>query len=233
MNLTELTNYVWAQTDTTEFDLPAATIANYIDEAFARTIAAENRWPSYEKTWDVVVAVGDASSALDTDVNPPAIMSVTHSTLGYRLEQIAEGEGDLHFGSDLETSTVFRPQWFSIWGDTISFWPRQAADAETIFKLRGYRKPLTTFATSGEVDADARLHRPLAHYAVALAYAQQEDEVLERVYMERWQKDVEMARSAIMEPSHNRPVIMHGNFPRTPIGGRRNGSIGFTINNGI
>lgn len=219
MNLTELTNYVWAQTDTTEFDLPAATIASYIDEAFQRTIAAENRWPTYEKTWSVVVPIGAASATLDSDVNPPAVVSMTHSTFGYRLQQISEEEADLRFGSDLENPTSFMPQWFSFWGGSVNFWPRLVADAETIFLMRGYRKPLTTFAVSGEVDADPRLHRPLAHYAVALAYAQQEDEVLERTYMERWQRDVGMARTAIMDPSQNRPVVMHGNFPRTPVGG--------------
>ena len=52
MNLTQLTEFVWAQTDTSDFDLPAATVASYIDEAFDRTIAGENRWPFYEKTWE-------------------------------------------------------------------------------------------------------------------------------------------------------------------------------------
>jgi hypothetical protein len=221
MNLTELTQYVWNQTDTTEFDLPASTIASYIDEAFNRTIAAENRWPSYEKTWSVVVPVGSASSVLDSDVNRPAVVSVTNTDTGWRLEQISEEEADLRFGSDLEVGGSFSPGWYSFWSNRISFWPRVAADEETIFSMRGYRKPLTTFADTGQVDADPRLHRPLAHYAVALAYAQQEDEVLERTYMERWQRDVELARRAIMDASHNRPVIMNGNFPRTPVGGYR------------
>ena len=38
-----------------------------------------------------------------------------------------------------------------------------------------------------EPDCDIRLHQLLAHYAIALCYAQQEDEVLEDVYMKRWQ----------------------------------------------
>ena len=71
MNLTELTQYVWDQTDTTEYDLPATTIAAYIDEAFQRTIAAENMWPTYEKTWTVIVPVGGVSATLDADVNRP------------------------------------------------------------------------------------------------------------------------------------------------------------------
>ena len=47
---------------------------------------------------------------------------------------------------------------------------------------------------------------------ISLAYAQQEDDVLEDRYMKRWQQDVEMARSAIMEPARNRPIVMYGNW---------------------
>ena len=150
-------------------------------------------------------------------------MSVTSTLTGCRLQQISAEEADLRFGSNPGAGS-FNPIWYSFWGDGISFWPCVAATEETIFHMRGYRRPLTTFALDGDVDADPRLHRPLAHYAVALAYAQQEDEVQERTYMERWQRDVEMARSAIMDPSHNRPIIMNGNFPRTPVGGRRESS---------
>lgn len=224
MNQLELTQYVWNQTDTVEFDLPATTIHSYIDEAFQRTIAAENRWPSYEKTWIVTVQPGDSWATLDVDVNRPAVVAVTHEQDGYKLEQISEEEGDLRFGSELEQSGGLRPGWFSFWGDRINFWPRSAASEATNFVMRGYRKPLFTYAPTGEVDADPRLHKPLAHYAVALAYAAQEDEVLESTYMGRWQRDVEMARSAIMDTSQNRPIIMNGNFPRTPVGGWRGGT---------
>lgn len=221
MNLSDLTQYVWNQTDTTEYDLPATTIAQYVDEAFNRTIAAENRWPFYEHSWEVVVSVGESTASLPTDMNVPAVMSVTHKERGYKLQQISQEEADRKFGSDLMNASIPNPPCYSFWGRTISFWPQTAAAEDTAYVVRGYRRPSSTFGQDGQVDADARLHRPLAHYAVALAYAQQEDETLEDKYMERWQRDVEMARQAIMDPAHNRPVVMYGNFPRTPVGGAR------------
>jgi hypothetical protein len=220
MNLTELRQYVWNQTDTTEFDLPAATISAYVDEAFQRTIAAENRWPFYEKTWDIVIPPGESSAVLDSDVNRPGIVSVIASD-GRRLLEVSEEEAELRYGPDVEVEGLLEPDCYSFWEGQINFWPISAATVETTFYMRGHRRPLTTFAPDGQVDADVRLHRPLAHYAVALAYAQQEDEVLERTYMERWQRDVEMARKAIMEANHHRPVVMNGSFPRTPVGGFR------------
>jgi hypothetical protein len=220
MNLTELRQYVWNQTDTTEFDLPASTIEAYLNEAFQRTIAGENRWPFYEKTWTLVVPVGESAAQLDSDVNRPGIVSVYRMD-GVRLLNISEEEAESRFGAEVLMGDELNPICYSFWMDEIRFWPANTASEETIFGMRGYRKPLTMFTPSGGVDADSRLHRPLAHYAVALAYAQQEDEVLERSYMERWQKDVELARQAIMEADHHRPVIMNGGFPRTPVGGYR------------
>jgi hypothetical protein len=57
----------------------------------------------------------------------------------------------------------------------------------------------------------------LISYAVALAYAQQEDEVLEGTYMNRWQADVEGARRAIMEPRHHRPLVYAGSIHTSPV----------------
>ena len=69
---------------------------------------------------------------------------------------------------------------------------------------------------SAEVDADPRLHKLLVHYAIALCYAQQEDEVLEDVYMKRWQASFGAAHNAICAPRHHRPLILNGGLPYIP-----------------
>lgn len=214
MNLTQLQQYVWAQTDTTALDLPPEIVASYIDEAFNRTIAAESAWPFYQQSWELTVAAGDAGVDLPVDVNLPGVLSVVEKPRGSMLEYIAEEEAERRFSTQEYGAGPSR--YFSIWNRHLRLWPLSRSDDDRLVALRGFRKPLTTFDVStGEVDADPRLHRPLAHYAVALAYAREEDEVLERTYMERWQRDVEIARKAIMEPARNRPVVMHGNWPRS------------------
>jgi hypothetical protein len=213
MNLTDIQNYVWAQTDTTTADLPGPVIASYVDEGFKRTVAAENRWPTYEQQWQLTLLAGEANVPLPTDINIPAIMSVISVESGKKLEQINQEEGEARFGGKVSDSAA-TPIYFSIWSRLMFFWPRSRSAEDRIFVMRGYRKPLTTFDASGEIDADPRLHQALAHYAIALAYAQQEDDVLESRYMDRWQRDVEMARKAIMDPSGNRPLVMYGNWPR-------------------
>lgn len=212
MNLGDLQQYIWTQTDTTSVDLPGATIAAYLDEAFARTIAAENDWPFYEQTWNLVIPAGQRSVALPAEVVPAGIMAVSQDDVGMRLQQIGQEEAESRFPVEGLTQ---RYVYYSVWGQMLHFWPSAAAITNAPITVRGYRRPVTTFRVdTGQVDADERLHRPLAHYAIALAYAREEDEVLEKTYMERWQRDVEMARQAIMEPPRHRPVVMHGNWPR-------------------
>jgi hypothetical protein len=82
--------------------------------------------------------------------------------------------------------------------------------------LRGHRQPVWDNAASTIPDLDPRLHIVLAYYALALAYAKEEDEVMEGIYMARGQRDTAQAAKMIMEPNHSRPFVMHGG---SPVGG--------------
>ena len=43
---------------------------------------------------------------------------------------------------------------------------------------------------------------------MALAYAAQEDEILEGVYMARWDRDAKAFMGAIMDPPRHRPLVL-------------------------
>ena len=79
--------------------------------------------------------------------------------------------------------------------------------------LRGYRKPVWDNGASTIPDLDERLHATLAYFAIALAYAAQEDEILEGVNMARWDRDLKNQIRVMMEPIHNRPLVLHGGAP--------------------
>jgi hypothetical protein len=217
MNLTELQQYVWAQTDTTSVDLPGNTIAAYLEEAFIRTMSAENRWPFYEQGWELTQEPGTAWIDMPVDMNAPSIMSVMAVDGGGKLTQINQEEAESRFsGSPSSGGPV---GYYSVWANRLWLWPLSHNAQPMTYIVRGSRTPLTTFdPATGQVDADPRLHRALAHYAIALAYAQQEDDVLEARYMDRWERDVSIVRQAIMDPTGNRPLVMHGNFPRRGYG---------------
>ena len=205
--IAELRAYVRRQTEQTSSELADQTIDPFLQEGFNRTIAAETQWPFYEETWTLVQTAGDTFAALATDVDE-MLSLVDTANHNYRLTMIdyETGEDD-YFGVVPGSGDCTE---FSIWKNTVHFWPLLTFSADRSYRVRGFRKPTDWLAgpSTNEPDCDSRLHLPLAHYAIALSYAKQEDETLERTYMERWQKDVELARQAIMDPRHHRPLMM-------------------------
>jgi hypothetical protein len=217
MNLQQLRDYIRAQLDVDEEELPNALTDIYLAEAFMRTISQENRWPFYETRWDVAKVDSDPTITLPADCDPPGIDALIDANNGYRLMQIAnELAEDRFIGM---AATANNPSYFSLLGREIYLWPSMptGSDARN-YHLRGHRysKDWIAEGASGIPDCDARLHQLLAHYAIALAYAQQEDEVLEDVYMKRWQSTYIAAHSAICAPRHHRPLVINGGLPYVP-----------------
>jgi hypothetical protein len=210
VTVNDLRSLVRTQTQTDEADLPNATIDSYLQQGFERTINAESQWPFYASTWELSQVAGEGWMVLPGNVNPPGIMALTDDLNGFRLEMVPQVWAEDRFRSLVATAN---PVLFSVWGDRINLWPGVTFNADRTYHLRGYRKPLTWLDPVTESpDCDQRLHMPLAHFAVALAYAQQEDDALEAVYATRWQNDVELARRAIMEPVHQRPLVGAGSI---------------------
>ena len=206
--LTELRDYVHTQTDTTEGELPSSTIDNYLQEAFNRTINAEQQWPFFEKTWTGTQVIGDNFFAIPSDC-AEVVSVIDTDNNSYRLTQISLEEAEDHYFGSTTTSGTARE--YSIWNDIIYLWPRVTFTTSREYSVRGYRDPTDWLAGTPAVtepDCDARLHLPLCHYAIALAYAQQEAYELENTYMDRWMRDVESARQIIMDPRHHRPLTM-------------------------
>jgi hypothetical protein len=210
VNLQNLRDYIRVQLDMDEEELPNALLDSYLHEAYLRTMSMERRWPFFETYFEVANTPDADLVALPAECDENQIISLIKLPENIRLIQIAPEMGDDRFTGTDATSNA--PVYYSIWGNAISLWPRPYPDVTTNFRIRGYRKPTNWVAqgSSAEVDADPRLHILLAHYAIALCYAQQEDEVLEDVYMKRWQASFAAARSAICGPRHHRPLVLNG-----------------------
>lgn len=232
MNLSELREYVRDQTQTVEDELPNATIDRYLQEAFDRTIALNNAWPFFQKTWQITQAEGATTMTLPSDANYSELIGL-YNPNGWRTEFMTHSEAREIYGALTVTRVGYSR--FSVWDDTIYLWPAVAADSATVWELVGHRRPTDWIASgpSAEPDCDARLHQPFAHYAVALAYAQQEDEQLEATYMKRYSADVLAARDAIMKPASDRPLIM-GPHRYRRVGNRRgNRTVGVINTQGL
>lgn len=213
MDVQELRDYVRAQMDVDDRDLPDSILNVYLQESFDRTMLFTNMWPRNEMLWQLSKVANATSVTLPADLSIPTILSVVGLDDGFRLVQIDQESAEQHFGLNTNTG---KPAYFSIWGGELYLWPQVTTETTYDLILRGYRQPVWTNAASTIPDIDPRLHASLAYFALGLAYAKEEDEVMEGIYMARWTRDVGQAAKMILEPSHNRPLVMHGG---APIGG--------------
>lgn len=215
--LAELYAVVREQTQTTSEEIPNSTLNPWFRQAFERTIAGRNDWPFYQKQWNVIQVPGQTTIALPGDAQGLGIVSLRDPD-GMRLNMInQETAEDVYFTAGVTSSKPFE---YSVWGNEITLWPRTSYDVAQTYTMRGYRRPVqwSSLTASDAPDCDERLHMAFAQYATALAYIQQEDETLELDYMTRWQRDVEIAVQAIMEPAHHRPVTMGPHYRATQPG---------------
>jgi hypothetical protein len=210
-----LREYTRAQMDVDEQDLPDRILNVYLQEAFDRTMAMTNKWPRTETTWQVALIPGLTSVTLPPDLNIPGLISVLAVANGYRLSAINQEAAETNY-ANLNDASDINPLYFSVWGNQMYLWPRLAKAEPFDLLVRGYRQPVWTNAASDIPDLDPRLHVTLAYFALSLAYAQQEDDVLEAAYLARWNRDLMQQLKSIMEPVHSRPLVMHGG---SPVGG--------------
>ena len=212
MNLQDIRDLVRSTLDVEADELPDELLDQFIRDGYNRAVQAETRWPFFEDSWSVAVVADTAEYVLASDVG--ILVSVYDTDTEQRLKRLDTSIAEANFGSN---TTAGDPLYWTEWGNSITFWPTPISDRTVT--LRGYRKP-TDWVTSGastEVDADDRLHLPIAYYALSLAYAQQEDEVLEATYLNRFRESLELARQDIMRTTEYHPIILGGGVFRKSV----------------
>ena len=223
MDVQELRDYVRNHLELDEEDLPDTLLNVYLQDAFDRTMAYDSQWPRYETIWPAALVAGQNTVALPADMDPPTIISVLTTVNGYRLVQVNQENAEATFLNGNVTVLTGEPLYYSIYGvdagglPQLYLWPTPDTTAGPYqLTIRAYRKPVWDSGASIIPDMDPRLHLCLAYYAMGLVYAAQEDEILEGVYMSRWQRDLAQTAKMILNPRHHRPLVMNGG---APIGG--------------
>jgi hypothetical protein len=200
-------DYVRNHLEVDDEELPDSLLNIYLQDGFEQTIARDNRWPRYEKTWSVSKVVDATTVTLPADLLVSSIMSVLNGI--HQLIYITQENAELMF-SQAAPPTIGQPVYYSVWGRELNLWPNPGAEASYDMTLRGYRQPVWYNDASGIPDLDERLHPALCYYAMALCYSAQEDEILEGVHMARWDRDVASLMRAIKDPPRHRPLVMNG-----------------------
>lgn len=209
MDVGTIKSYIRNHLEMDDEELPDALLDVYLQDAFDRTMAYDNRWPRYEKTWQVSQVPNETTITLPPDLNRPSIMTVISVADGYRLVMADPSNAEQVFLDGNTSVQTGAPVYYSVWQNKMTLWP-QPGTLPYDLTVRAYRQPVWTSASSDVPDLDDRLHVTLAYYAMSLVYAQQEDEILEGVYMARWQRDLSQQMKTILEAPHHRPLVLHG-----------------------
>lgn len=203
---------VRGQLDLDDTDLPDVLLDNYVQEGYDRVLELEQRWPFFETQWTLDVAA-DGSTVMPDDAR---MIEMMISPDGRLLRRIPPRLSVLSFPPG--HSSNGNPGFWSRLNRQIFI--RPAPGAITVLTVYGYRMGSTWISIAGaECDCDRRLHIPICWYACSLGYAQQEDEVLEATYLNRFKEGTAVARDAIMRPNSAQPKqVAYTHYPSQPSG---------------
>jgi hypothetical protein len=165
----------------------------FLQQGYDLAIGLEQGWPFFQSSWSLFVG-DDGFVALTPDVNV--------------IEQLTGGDGQTIVRTDPRwlqmaygaTPQAGAPSYWAQFNRQLVLMPPPAVGYA--LRAHGYRHGADWIAggASAECDCDRRLHIPICWYAASLGYAQQEDEVLEATYANRFKESVGQARDAIMRP---------------------------------
>ena len=204
INLNDIRLAVRTQLDLDETDLPDLLLDMYIQEGYDRIIDLEARWPFFETVWDVFCPAGTGFIGVPIDARmvesvfgPSGLLAHVDSRYFYD-----------NFGRSTSNSS-YAVAWTQV-NDRLLIGPNVGTDVS--YKVQGFRAPRNWIAdgASGVVDADPRLHVAIVWYCCSLGYAQQEDEVLEGTYLNRFRESSDIARRSVMTPWSGSPKIFGG-----------------------
>ena len=189
------------QLDVDDEELPNGRLDLYLADSFQQTVQRERKWPFLEFEWEITIADGEPHVL-------PVDFAAADSVYLYgsaQLQFLAHGFAEEQFGRDGSIgSSVF----YSLRNGKIYLWPAPEQDAAVLL-ISGWRKPADFLEASAaaEPDCDSRLHIPLIYNACALAMAANEDEVINSLYYQMWQRGVDQARVDIMRTDPGRRRI--------------------------
>lgn len=198
---------VRAQLDLDDTDLPDVLLDAFLQEGYDRVIGLEGRWPFFEQDWTIIT--DDTGRApLPMGVRSIEMMRTDENYLSY----INVRWGAATFGPAPTSGT---PAGWLISNRTLALLP--PPNVPTTVYAHGFRAGSDWIGqgAGGECDCDRRLHIPICWYACSLGYAQQEDEVLEQTYNNRFNESARLARDAIMRTWTGSPKqLAYTSYPR-------------------
>lgn len=205
LTLSQIRDYVRLHLDLDDQDLPDGLIDIWVREGSKRVEKAAPRWPFYETIWtfSTVAAQRDYPfTSISSQIDQIAGVSAQDRMLqwvGPDLYQVL---------NPLNSTTTSAPKAYSWWNDTLSLFP--TPDTTYSLSVHGYRQPddWVSLGAGGTPDLPDELHNTVALWAVAKAYAQQEDPELGQIYQQQFADELTEFKRRIAETPHPQPLIL-------------------------
>lgn len=205
--LQNIRDFVRGHLDIEEDDLSNAVLDHFIREGSKRVERAEKRWPFYEKEWSFNTVAGTSDYTLTSIAND---ISEVGALISPRqpLDWIGRDEADRWF--PLQSATTGYPVAFSQWAEELRLYP--TPDAVYTIIVRGYRKP-TEWVDAGAgatPDMHEDLRNCVAQWALARAYAQQDDPEMASLFERQFADELNFYRRRINNTPPPQPFVLNG-----------------------
>ncbi len=211
ITLQQMRDFLRVSLDLEEEDLPDSLIDPWVREGSRRVQRAETRWPFYETVFAYTL-------------NPNAFGLYPLSGISATIERISSitlaNQGPLKWiGFDAfselnRTPSTGRPIYWSQWGTNLMFYP--AVDVAYSTVVAGYVKPADWVALgAGAVpDMPDELHNTIMTWALAKAYAQQEDPEMASFYERQYADELNEFRRRLNVTPPPQPLVLNGGVAR-------------------
>jgi hypothetical protein len=207
--LQQIRDYVRSHIDLELEDLPDAVLDVFVREGSKRVERAEKRWPFYEAEYTFATVSGtedyDIEGTFGTALSEiTSIVTPEHGPIRWIGRDVA----DTHF--PLGSDATGEPVAFSEWAGTLRLYP--TPDAAYTLQVRGYRESSDWVAdgAGGVPDLPGDLHNCIAQWALARAYAQQDDPEMAQLFERQFADELNFFRRRLNDSPPAQPLVMNG-----------------------
>lgn len=217
MDLQAIRDLVRSHLDLELEDLPDPLLDAFAREGSHRIEQAERYWPFYQQVFTYAIGQNEVSTPLTT----------IHADLTEIAGVVRDDGSSLRFVGPREFERRQLPEqsgtvsFFTQWGETV-FWGPIPAEATNV-SIRGYRRANDWVAdgAGGVPDMPVELHNTIFLWALAKAYAQQEDTELSSTYERMFNDELNLYRRRFTQMNSTQPIVLGGNnrhgFLRPPV----------------
>lgn len=226
MTANSIRDFVRTSIDVDDEDIPDVILDVWLQDAVTRIISYFDESPTFlQVEYSFETEVDQQSYNLDTLALFTNESASPVTTAVYPLQVIDEVRGPNYSLTPRQHRQVResyrgdapsgRPQEFSFWGRDLYLWPKPSS-VETYYLL-GVRQPNWDWTANDlEPDLPEEFHVLVAHWALARAYAQQDDPEMANFFRAEFEGTLRSLASRFMTNTMALPMVLNGAGSREP-----------------